>query len=101
MRRTRPFAEQAQYPISEPDGRLVRVRGKGVIIAEIAHSLRGGFAELGAAIPDIDAPQAGAAIDQVPPVPVPDPNPGAAGDDRRTVLQVIGYRGRRMQQALP
>src|SRR5881227_3454518 len=48
---------------------------------------------------DIDAPQPGAAIDQLPPVPVLDPDPGAAGDDRRAVLKVIGDRRRRMDQA--
>src|SRR6516164_3704094 len=72
-----------------------------MIIAQIAHRLGRRFAELGAAIADVDAPQPGAAIDQIPTPPVLYPDPGASGNDRRAVLQVIGDRGRRMEQALP
>ena len=59
------LAEQGQHPVGEPDDRLVRVRSEGVIIAEIAHRLRRRFAELGAAIADIDAPQPGIAAADV------------------------------------
>src|ERR1700730_1482611 len=101
MARARLFSEKAQHAVGEPDDRLVRMRCEGVVVAEIAHRLRRGLAELGAPIADIDAPQPGAAIDQLPPVPVPQPDPGAPSDDRRAVLQVICDRCRRVDQALP
>src|SRR6516162_11749949 len=78
MSGARFLAEEAQHAVGEPDDRLVRVRGEGVIIAEIAHRLSCGFSELAAAVADIDAPQAGAAIDELPAVAVLDPNPGAS-----------------------
>jgi hypothetical protein len=93
----RLLAEKGQYPVGEPDDRLVRVRTEGMVIAQVPHRLRRRFAKLGAAVADIDAPQPGAAIDQ----PVPDPHPGAPGNYRRAVLEVIGDRGRRVDQALP
>jgi len=49
------------------------------------------IAELGAAEADVDAPQPGAAIDQLPALPVPYPDPGAPGNDRRAEFEVIGY----------
>ena len=95
------FAEQGQDPVGEPDDRLVRIGRKGVVVAEIGHRLRRRLTQFGAAIADIDAPQPGAAIDQIVPAAVLEPHPRAAGDDRRPVFQMIGDRGRRMEQALP
>jgi hypothetical protein len=97
----RLFAEEAQHAVGESDDRLVRVRAEGMVIAQVPHRLRRRFAKLGAAVADIDAPQPGAAIDQFPAVPVLDPDPGAPGNYRRAVLEVIGDRGRRVDQALP
>jgi hypothetical protein len=77
------------------------MRGESVVIAEVAHCLGCGLAELGTAVTDIDAPEPGPAIDQLSPPPVLDPDPGAAGDDRRPVFQMIGDRGCGMDQALP
>src|SRR5580693_7416132 len=97
----RLLAEKGQYPVGEPDDRLVRVRAEGMVIAQVPHRLRRRLAKLGAAVADVDAPQPGAAIDQFPAVPVPDPDPGATSNYRRAVLEVIGDRGRRVDQALP
>ena len=101
MRRTRLFAEQGQHPVGEADDRLVRIGREGVVIAEIGHRPRRRLTQFGPAIADIDAPQPGAAVDQVMPAAVLEPHPGPAGDDRRPVLQMLGDRGRRMEQALP
>ena len=87
------LVKQAQHTVGEPDDRLVRVRREGVVIAEIAHRLGRGFAELGAPVTDVDAPQAGPAIDQFPAAMVLDPHAGAIGNDGRPVLQVIRDRG--------
>src|SRR5438445_11100864 len=95
------LAEQGQHAVGEPDDRLVRVRAEGMVIAEVAHRLRRRFAEFGAAETDVDAPQSGAAIDQLPTVPILDPDPGTPGDYRRAVFEVIGDRGCRVDQALP
>src|SRR5262249_22615063 len=76
------------------------MRRESVVIAEVAHRLGRRVAELGSAIADIDAPQAGAAVDQLPSALVPDPDAGTARDDRRTVLQMVGDRRCRMDQAL-
>src|SRR5215469_17995557 len=76
------------------------MRRESVVIAEVAHRLGRCVAEFRSAIADIDAPQAGAAVDQLPSALVPDPDAGTARDDRRTVLQVVGDRRRRMDQAL-
>src|SRR6516162_1374286 len=86
MSGARFLAEEAQHAVGEPDDRLVRVRGEGVIIAEIAHRLRRGFAELGAPIADIDAPQPSAAIDEIAALPVLDPDPGPPGNYGRAIL---------------
>ncbi len=95
------FAEQGQDPVGKPDDRLVRIRRKGVVVAEIGHRLRRRRTQFGAAIADIDAPQPGAAIDQIVPAAVLEPHPRAAGDDRRPVFQMIGDRRRGVEQALP
>jgi hypothetical protein len=72
-----------------------------MVIAKVTHCLRRRFAELGAAEADVDAPQSSTAIDQLPAVPIPNAHPRAPGNDCRAVLEVIGDRGRRVDQALP
>src|ERR1700730_8796985 len=92
------LAEERQHPVGEPDDRLVRVRRKSMVITEIAHRLGCRLAEFSAAVADIDAPQPGAAVDQLPPLTVLDPDPRTPGNDRRAVLEVIGDRGRGVDQ---
>ena len=72
-----------------------------MVVAKLGHRLGRRLTQFGAAVADIDAPQTGAAVDEVAPFAVLDPNPRAAGDDRRAVLQMVGDRGRRMEDALP
>src|SRR6202008_2618143 len=91
--------------VQEPAGRwaarLVRVRAEGMVIAQVPHCLRRRLAKLGAAVANVDAPQPGAAINQLAALTVRDPDPGATSNYRRAVLEVIGDRGRRVDQALP
>ena len=60
-----------------------------------------GFGDLGPAVADVDAPETGAAVDQLAPLVVLDAHAPAALDDQRPVAHVGGDRGERMEQALP
>jgi len=95
------LAEQRQHAVGEADDRLVRVGREQMVVAEIGHRLGRRLAQFGAAIADVDAPQPGAAVDQLAALAVAHPHARGTGDDRRAVLQMVGDRGRGMEDALP
>ena len=95
------IAEQREDAIGETDDRLARGRAEDVVIVEVLDRLLRRFGDLGPAITDVDAPETGAAVDQLAPLVVLDAHTPAALDDQRPVAHVGGDRGERMEQALP
>ena len=95
------LAEQREDAIGEADDRLARGRAEDVVIVEVLDRLLRRFGDLGPAVADVDAPETGAAVDQLAPLVVLDAHTPAALDDQRPVAHVCGDRGERMEQALP
>ena len=56
--------KQAQHALGQADDRLVRGAAEDVVVGEVLDRLLGGLGHLLAAVADVDAPQAGAAVDQ-------------------------------------
>src|ERR1700686_4234593 len=100
MARTGLLSEQCQHAIGETDRGLVRGRPEKMIVAEVLHCLGRGLRELSPAVADVDAPEAGAEVDEIAALLVPDARAAAIGDDKRPVLEVVGDRGRGVEQAL-
>ena len=97
----RLVAEQREDAIGEADDRLARGRAEDVIIVEVLDRALRRFGDLGPAVADVDAPEAGAAVDQLAPLVVLDAHAPAALDDQRPIAHVGGDRGERVEQALP
>src|SRR5579862_4875305 len=71
-----------------------------MVVAEVLHCLRRSLGELGAAVANVDTPKAGAEVDEIAALLVPDTSAAAVGYDKRPVLEVVRDRGRGVDQAL-
>jgi hypothetical protein len=94
-------AEQREDTVGEPNDRLARGRPEDVVIVEVLDRPLCGFGDFGAAVADVDAPETGAAVDQLAPLVILDAHAPAALDDQGAIAHVGGDRGERMEQALP
>ena len=92
--------KKLQHAFGKPDDRLVGGAAEDVVIGEVLDGLLGRIGHLGPAVSDVDAPESGAAIDNVFALLVLDAHAATVGKYHRPLLEVIGDRGVGVEQAL-
>ena len=92
-------AGQLENLLGQRDLRLIRVADIGVVVAELEGLLVDGISDFRAPVTDVDAVEAGEAIDQLTPVTLADADAFATGDHaaRCIALGVIAQVGRGME----
>jgi hypothetical protein len=92
---------QADQPVGEADGRLRGHRREGVEVAELFGLLMDRLGDLGTAVADVDAPQAGHGVEVAPPVQIAQPRALALHEHPRPALEMLGERREGVHEAAP
>ena len=100
VRCTGLVVKQAEHPLGQANDGLVRGAAEDVIVGEVLDRLLGGLGHLLAAVPNVDAPQAGAAVDQLSALVVLHAHAARLGQDVWALLEVIDDGGVRMEHGL-
>lgn len=93
------LAEQRQHSVGEPDHGLVRGRAEQVVVGELLDRGARRLGDLRPTVADVDAPEAGAAVDVILAPMVADPHALALPDDGRALREMLDDRGVGMEQA--